>query len=165
MNATQFCINFVLAVLATWRVTHLLANEDGPADLVVKFRALLGDSLAGHLMDCFKCLSLWIAAPAAFFVTRVALQWLFVWLAISGAACLLQRLVPESAETQAAQLPRDNSFNSRESKDSDGETSHVLWSETFSSAERTILGDNSWPGKVAHRPDTNKTALNGTHRA
>jgi hypothetical protein len=86
---------FVLAVLATWRVTHLLANEDGPADLVVRFRARLGHGLAGSLMDCFHCLSLWISAAAALFVSRQPLAWLFTWLALSGAACLLERLGQE----------------------------------------------------------------------
>jgi hypothetical protein len=87
-----FLLRFVLAVLATWRVTHLLANEDGPADIIVRFRRLLGQSLAGSLMDCFYCLSLWIAAAAAFFVSTKPLEWVFAWLAISGGACLLQRL-------------------------------------------------------------------------
>ena len=90
-------VRFVLAVLATWRVTHLLANEDGPADLVVRFRARLGHGLAGSLMDCFHCLSLWISAAAALFVSRQPLAWLFTWLALSGAACLLQRLGQEPA--------------------------------------------------------------------
>jgi hypothetical protein len=87
-----FWVRFVLAVLATWRVTHLLASEDGPADLIVRFRARLGRGLAGSLMDCFNCLSLWIAAPAALFVSREPLDWLFTWLALSGAACLLERV-------------------------------------------------------------------------
>jgi hypothetical protein len=85
-------VRFVLAVLATWRVTHLLANEDGPADIIVRARALLGRGLLGSLMDCFNCLSLWIAAAAAFFVSRTPLPWVVSWLAISGAACLLERL-------------------------------------------------------------------------
>ena len=92
---------FVLAVLATWRVTHLLASEDGPADLIVRFRALLGESLAGKLMDCFYCLSLWIAAPAALFVSRRPLEWTMTWLALSGAACLLERMTDKSAAVQA----------------------------------------------------------------
>jgi hypothetical protein len=83
---------FVLAVLATWRVTHLLASEDGPADVIVRLRARLGRGLAGSLMDCFNCLSLWIAAPAALFVSQQLLGWLFSWLALSGAACLLERI-------------------------------------------------------------------------
>ena len=74
MKEGSFWIRFVLAALATWRVTHLLASEDGPADLIVRFRARLGRSFAGSLMDCFNCLSFWIAAPAALFVSRKPLD-------------------------------------------------------------------------------------------
>jgi hypothetical protein len=87
--------HFVLAVFATWRVTHLLAREDGPAGLIYRFRVLLGRSLAGELMDCFQCLSLWIAAPATLYVSRHLVEWLFVWLALSGCACLLERIGTE----------------------------------------------------------------------
>ena len=82
---------FVLAVLATWRVTHLLAREDGPANLIARFRSRLGTGLPGQLMDCFNCLSFWVAAPAAFFVCEKPLDRLLAWLALSGAACLLER--------------------------------------------------------------------------
>jgi hypothetical protein len=92
MSETSLWVRLAVAVLATWRVTHLLASEDGPADLIVRFRTRLGAGLAGSLMDCFNCLSLWIAAPAALFVARKPLDWLFTWLALSGAACLLERL-------------------------------------------------------------------------
>jgi hypothetical protein len=84
----------VLAVLATWRVTHLLASEDGPAAIIARLRERLGHGPLGKLMDCFKCLSLWIAAPMALLVAENLLDWLLCWLALSGAACLLQRLGP-----------------------------------------------------------------------
>ena len=45
---------FLLAALATWRVTHLLASEDGPADVILRFRVRLGNTFAGKLMDCFN---------------------------------------------------------------------------------------------------------------
>lgn len=92
MVETSFWIRFVLAVLATWRISHLLANEDGPGDLIVRFRARLGSGPFGKLMDCFYCLSLWIAVPLAFFVSRRPLDLLLTWLALSGAACLLERI-------------------------------------------------------------------------
>src|SRR5271165_3420537 len=85
-------MTFVLAVLATWRVTHLLANEDGPADIVFRLRRWLGEGWIGGLMDCFNCLSLSIAAPAALFVSTAPLTWLVSWLSVSGGACLLERL-------------------------------------------------------------------------
>lgn len=87
---------FALAVLATWRVAHLLSSEDGPADILYRLRMKLGSSLAGKLMDCFSCLSLWVAAPFALFLSREPLDWALSWLALSGAACLVERVAPEA---------------------------------------------------------------------
>jgi len=100
MDAWSPALSFVLATLATWRVTHLLAEEDGPFDSVLKLRTKLGMSLAGRLMDCFQCLSLWIAAPFTFMASHSLWAWIPAWLAISGAACLLERLGKEPVEWQ-----------------------------------------------------------------
>jgi len=137
MSMTSFWIRFVLAVLATWRVTHLLASEDGPADLIVKCRAWLGQSLAGKLMDCFNCLSLWIAAPFALSVTRQLPDWLLVWLSLSGAACLLERIgrVPVVIESMSG--------------DFEGDDNHVLRSETIGIEEQSGAADA--PERATHR--------------
>ncbi|HMD85994.1 MAG TPA: hypothetical protein VKO18_14970 [Terriglobia bacterium] len=131
ISEASFWIRFILAVLATWRVTHLLASEDGPADLIVRLRARLGHGLAGKLMDCFNCLSLWIAAPAALFVSRKPLDWLFTWLALSGAACLLERLGQEPVVIQPTSQPME------------GDVHDVLRSETGGAAERSSSGENA----------------------
>jgi len=98
MGEASFWTRFVLALLATWRVTHLLASEDGPADIIFRIRASMGQSIFGKLMDCFNCLSLWIAALAAIFVSRGWLEWILCWLALSGGACLLERIGKRPAE-------------------------------------------------------------------
>jgi hypothetical protein len=49
-----------------------------------------GSSFPRKLMDCFYCLSLWIAAPLAL-LTNHWREWPILWLALSGAACLLER--------------------------------------------------------------------------
>ena len=87
----NFWPKFCLAVLATWRLTHLLAHEDGPWDLIARLRQVLGSSWLGELMDCFYCLSLWIAVPAALFVHGSWIEIVFIWLAVSGGACILER--------------------------------------------------------------------------
>ena len=84
-----------MAALAAWRVSHLLASEDGPGDIVARLRARLGDSVLGKLADCFGCLRVWIAIPLAFFVSEGALNLVVTWLALSGAAFLLERMSPE----------------------------------------------------------------------
>jgi uncharacterized protein DUF1360 len=95
MDPSQFWIRFFLAALATWRLCHLLVKEDGPGDVVVRLRQRLGDSIYGRLVDCFGCLSVWIAIPLAFFVSEGPLNLVVTWLALSGAAFLLERMSPE----------------------------------------------------------------------
>jgi hypothetical protein len=88
---------FALGALATWRVTHLVACEDGPGDVIVQLRARLGDSQLGRLMDCFACTSVWVAAGFARMVARDPRDVALVWPALSGAACLLERITPAPA--------------------------------------------------------------------
>ena len=137
MSELSFWVRFVLAVLATWRVTHLLASEDGPADIIVRFRKLLGQSLLGTLMDCFNCLSLWIAAPAALLVSQRPLEWLFAWLAVSGGACLLERLGRDPVIIQPVSQPLE------------GDLDHVLRSETSGAAQQS--GDDESPDSLTRR--------------
>jgi hypothetical protein len=139
--------NFVVAVLATWRLTHLLAAEDGPADLVVRFRKLLGDSFVGRMMDCFYCLSMWIAMAGALFITRRPLEWFVNWLALSGGACLLERLTTQHAEAHTMRPPQ-------EGPEQQGGIENVLRFETYADQERLGLDtniDNQQPGQVSKR--------------
>jgi hypothetical protein len=81
----------ILGVLAGWRITHLLNAEDGPWDLVVKLRRLAGNGFFGSLLDCFYCLSLWVAAPLAYLLGDAWKQRLLLWPAISAGAILLHK--------------------------------------------------------------------------
>lgn len=83
-------ISLVLGALVVWRATHLLHAEDGPWRLIARLRQAAG-GLLGEALDCFYCLSLWIAAPVAALVGPSWRYDLLLWPALSGAACLLQR--------------------------------------------------------------------------
>lgn len=91
MNENNSIWRFGLSVLAVWRVTHLLAEEDGPWNAIAKVRARLGSGVLGQLMDCFYCLSLWVALPVAVLTSNGWLGIAVHWLALSGAACLLEK--------------------------------------------------------------------------
>lgn len=99
-SALAGATRFTVAALATWRLTHLLASEDGPGAVVVRLRARLGTGWMGELADCFQCLSLWVAMPLTPFVTRKRGEAAVTWLALSGAACQLELLL----EGRAAEL-------------------------------------------------------------
>jgi hypothetical protein len=86
---------FVIAALATWRVSHLIAKEEGPFHVFGKWRALVGGHAVGELFTCFQCLSLWIGAGLALLTGTTWKEIALLSLALSGAACLLNRLGSE----------------------------------------------------------------------
>ena len=100
-----FATRFVLGALATWRVTHLIAEEDGPADAVLRLRARLGNGQLGRLMDCFACTSVWVAAPVSVAVARRPRDAPLTWLALPGAACLLERVARPGPAVELAPEP------------------------------------------------------------
>lgn len=83
--------SFAIGACAVWRAAHLIAYEDGPYDILFGVRRWLGQGFAGRLIDCFHCVSLWISVPALFIQAPWA-ERLLMWIGISGAACLLERL-------------------------------------------------------------------------
>ena len=86
-----------LGALAVWRVAHLVVHEDGPFAVIASARARLGGGMLGELVDCFACTSVWAAVPAALLVgSRRRRDLPMVWLALSGAACLLERATQRS---------------------------------------------------------------------
>ena len=107
-----------LGILGVWRVTHLLAAEDGPWDAIARVRLRLGHGVWGRLVDCFYCLSLWIAAVFAWMLGATMKESLVLWVAMSGGAILLERvtkrrepLEPLLWEDDSNALLRKNSSN------------------------------------------------------
>jgi len=91
-----------LCILATWRASHLVAHEDGPFDVIIRLRARTGDGMLGRLMDCPYCVSLWLAAPAAWLLGGPLPEWCVAWLAISGGAALVEKLWRAAGELPEA---------------------------------------------------------------
>ena len=107
MNDSRTIWRFFLAALAVWRLTHLLAEERGPWDAIARVRARLVSHAAGRVMDCFYCLSLWAALPAAILLSDGWLGLILQWPALSAAACLFQRATTlPSASVPARRLLR-----------------------------------------------------------
>lgn len=100
-----------IGVLCVWRLTHLLQAEDGPWDAVVMLRKWLGDSQWGRLLDCFNCLSIWIAAPLAYLIGEGAWEQVLIWPALSGAAILLERITSPSMSTPAVPFFEETTYD------------------------------------------------------
>ena len=114
----------VLGILGVWRVTHLLNAEDGSANVLVRLRRLAGSGVWGSLLDCFYCLSVWIAAPFAYFLGESWSGRLLLWPALSGAAILLERLTAKSEPPPPASFFEDPLIE--ESTIEEKESNHAL---------------------------------------
>lgn len=87
----------LLRGIASWRITHALVYEYGPADIFLKLRELSGvevDVFGGARttnvftpLFCFACTSIYASALCA-----VLPKWLIMPFTISGLAMLMERL-------------------------------------------------------------------------
>lgn len=107
-------LRIVLAVFCVWRVTHLLNAEDGPWRLFAKLRRAAGSGRFAELLDCFYCLSLWVAAPLSILLAPDWTDRLLLWPALSAGAIVIERLTARS-------VPRVQDFYVE-----DPEEQHVL---------------------------------------
>ena len=83
---------FILGAIAVWRITHLLAFEEGPGAILEKLRQRIKPGFWGKVFECFYCLSLWVAAPFALLIAQGWRERAILWPALSGGAILLERL-------------------------------------------------------------------------
>lgn len=90
MNA----LTFVIVVLAVYRVSVLIAQDEGPFSLLERARGRIDPHQAswmGRGLRCVGCVSFWVALAAALLIG--AADWVWVWLAVAGGAMLIHRLV------------------------------------------------------------------------
>ena len=128
----------LLGALSVWRVTHLLQAEDGPWNVMARLRRRAGDGFLGQLLDCFYCLSLWIAAPFAWALGSGMKEKLLLWLSLSGAAILLERLTtrPEATAPGIYFEDQENHDVLREEQTDDGQSARGAAESTAAGRQR-----------------------------
>ena len=93
-------LRVVLSALAVWRLTHLLHFEDGPFQVLKKLRGLLRRLSLSGFLDCFVCLSLWVAVPFGCALGSSSAEIVLLVFGLSAAAILIDRAVgiPEAED-------------------------------------------------------------------
>lgn len=85
----------LILALAVYRLSRMLAIEEGPARMFVRYRQAGINLGLGGLVTCFYCTSVWAAAVLLFaWLTGAVGQAVVLWLAASGAACLMYAFEP-----------------------------------------------------------------------
>jgi hypothetical protein len=97
----------VLGILTVWRITHFLQAEDGPWEIVVLLRRRAGEGFWGKLLDCFYCLSVWVAVPFAFLLGETWWERAFLWPSLSAAAIVLERVTNSAAKVPPVPFAED----------------------------------------------------------
>lgn len=90
MNA----LTLVIVILATYRVSVLIAQDEGPFSIFERVRGRIDphqSSWLGRGMRCVGCVSFWVSLAAALLIG--AADWVWVWLGVAGGAMLIHRAV------------------------------------------------------------------------
>lgn len=81
---------FALAVLATYRVSHMITREDGPFDVFSQMREAIGqDSWVGRGLHCVLCVSFWLSLLAAW---AAGLPLVMGWMGVAGGVMVVHKL-------------------------------------------------------------------------
>lgn len=95
-------LRFVLAVLACYRLTGLLAHdwEVGPYEILHKIRKAAGSGELGKALACPFCLGVWLSVPFGLLVQfpSVIGDFFLLILAVAGGQALLEHQGSEVVE-------------------------------------------------------------------
>lgn len=80
-----------LTALAVWRLCILLIADDGPYDIINKFRVWVRKRKLDRLIpiECMYCASVWFALPFAIYLQKSLFEFIVIWFALSAGAILI----------------------------------------------------------------------------
>ncbi|MHA2118165.1 MAG: DUF1360 domain-containing protein [Candidatus Thorarchaeota archaeon] len=106
LDKTMTLIVLLSLSAATWRMSSLLVNEDGPRDMLAKFRYFIGvrydelnfpigTNVVSRAFTCVWCLSVWVAiAFTILWLINESLAFIIsLPLALSAAAIIVENTV------------------------------------------------------------------------
>ncbi len=82
-----------LSILAIYRLSYLIAKEDGPFDMFASLRGKIGqEGWFGRGLNCPNCLSFWISIVPAIYISSSFLEFFTIWLGMAGMALIINEL-------------------------------------------------------------------------
>ena len=87
---------FIIAALATYRLSRLIADEEGPWGMFSKLRDLTPEMSSWRRgIECIMCVSVWVAFPIAILLGLFGIvePWLtpLAWLALSSVTVIIRK--------------------------------------------------------------------------
>jgi len=109
MHSSGILLSVLLASLVVWRLTQLLSRQQFAPGPHPKVNDDASQQKSRRLRHAFYSLSLWLAAPAAILLNNGVSGFVLHWLAIAGAALLV--------EASCEEISADNSGGDVSGKD------------------------------------------------
>jgi hypothetical protein len=96
MAAAMTVLFFVAAILAVYRVAHMLVDEEGPFSMIhwIKSRDFLDPqqkTWLGRGLNCVWCMSFWLALPLVLVLQGE--PWYLWWLAVAGGVLITSKVL------------------------------------------------------------------------
>ncbi len=86
-------LTLVIVVLAVYRVSVLIAQDEGPFSVLERVRSKIDPNQAswiGRGLRCVGCVSFWVSLVAALGLNVD--YWLWLWLGVAGGVLLIHRI-------------------------------------------------------------------------
>lgn len=87
-------LTFIVATLATYRLSMALTEEEGPFSIFRAWRGAIDPDQTtwlGRGVNCLLCVSFWVALPFAALIEGDPWRIPLVWWAIAGSVVLIRR--------------------------------------------------------------------------
>lgn len=84
-------LTLILATLATYRISYMIAQEEGPFGMLLAIRERIDPSQSSWLgrgVRCVACVSFWLSLLAAWMIQATALE----WLGIAGGVLIIHKV-------------------------------------------------------------------------
>lgn len=93
-------LTYLLISFAVYRITHLISMENGPKNLIDRFRSnlRLRSTFFYDLISCFLCLSVWVSIPFSVAISDNIMEAIFNLFAISGISIFIFKISNGAAE-------------------------------------------------------------------
>lgn len=88
----------ILSILAVYRISYLIAREDGPFDMFVAMRHKIGQhNWIGRGLHCILCIDFWLSLPPAIVLFGYAgIPMIIIgWLGMAGGGLIIYKIFDE----------------------------------------------------------------------
>lgn len=89
----QLLIEFTICVFAIYRVSYMIAQEEGPFGIFafIQGKTAKQSNWFERGMNCLMCISFWLSLLASLYLSQSVVQFFLYWFSIAGGVLVLHK--------------------------------------------------------------------------